>query len=329
MKKEDFTEAQQWFLQNAGRTLSWAAIKATRPLLATQAEGIYKPAGHEYALSVKETLSGPYPDKGPVYCADGSWLYEYFQKNPDPALRDKEPTNRAMMACRNDKVPVGVMIQTKQTPGAQYKILGLAYVTGWDEGYFYLESYDETLDFQPGPRAEIEQITRSLEQIAEEKGSYDPSIAPDSRKRVIANIVQRRGQTKFRKQLIDSYTGRCAVSKCDAVPALEAAHITPYRGPDSNCTTNGLLLRADIHTLWDLGLLAVDPDTFRIILSDELLASSYSELENQLISLPINSKDHPSKAALSSHLEWTGLGIDTDCDQGVTSPSETAITILA
>ncbi|HUZ56031.1 MAG TPA: HNH endonuclease [Streptosporangiaceae bacterium] len=56
--------------------------------------------------------------------------------------------------------------------------------------------------------------------------------------------------------LMAAYSGRCAVTGCTVQAVLEAAHLRPYRGPDSNVTGNGLLLRADIHTLLDLQLLA-------------------------------------------------------------------------
>ncbi len=49
--------------------------------------------------------------------------------------------------------------------------------------------------------------------------------------------------------LLKAYSGRCAVTGCDAEPALEAAHLRPYKGPESNTAANGLLLRSDIHTL--------------------------------------------------------------------------------
>lgn len=306
MRIEDLNDSQRWFIEHAGATLPWSKISANSPRVATQAKGIYKPADSDYALSVKETLSGEYPDKAPIYRADGSWLYEYFQENPDPAQRDAEYTNRAMMKCIRDGVPVGVMIQTKPKPGAEYRIMGLAYVTGWDDGFFFLESYDANLDFKPGPSAEIEQITQQFEQIEEETGNYNPEKAGDSRKRVIASIVQRRGQAKFRAKLIEAYQGCCAITGCDAIPALEAAHITPYKGDDSNTTANGLLLRADIHTLWDLGMVAVDPDTGTVVLADEL-QGSYSELNGATLAEPAHSSDRPSKVALSAHLEWTGL----------------------
>lgn len=305
MKIHELSSAQKWFLDHANQTISWSIISETRPRIATQAKGIYKPAENEYALSVKETLKGPYPDKEPVYRKDGSWLYEYYQENPDPLQRDNEYTNRALMACIQDGIPVGVMIQTKPKPGAEYKILGLAYVTGWDEGYFYLESYDETHEFQPGPKAEIEQFTRTCEQVEEKTGSYDPSVIPDSRKKVIGTIVQRRGQAKFREQLIKSYKGQCAITGCDVTSALEAAHITPYKGSDSNTIHNGLLLRADVHTLWDLGLIAVDPDSYRVLLADELIGSCYDEYQNQLITQPEKDSELPFQKALRNHLEWT------------------------
>jgi HNH endonuclease len=64
---------------------------------------------------------------------------------------------------------------------------------------------------------------------------------------------------KFRKKLIAAYRGRCAVTDCDAYDALEAAHILPYRGPAFDHVTNGLLRRADIHTLFDLNLIGIEP----------------------------------------------------------------------
>ncbi|WP_169719739.1 HNH endonuclease, partial [Novosphingobium acidiphilum] len=57
-----------------------------------------------------------------------------------------------------------------------------------------------------------------------------------------------------------AYDGKCAVTSCAIEPLLEAAHIHPYLGPKTNHVTNGMLLRADIHTLFDLGLLAIAAD---------------------------------------------------------------------
>lgn len=57
------------------------------------------------------------------------------------------------------------------------------------------------------------------------------------------------------------YQGQCGITGCAVKPLLEAAHVTPYLGEYTNNFANGFLLRADIHTLWDLGLIAAHPDT--------------------------------------------------------------------
>ena len=50
---------------------------------------------------------------------------------------------------------------------------------------------------------------------------------------------------------MDAYGGRCAITGYDVEEALQAAHIVPYLGPQSNTVNNGLLLRADVHNLFD------------------------------------------------------------------------------
>lgn len=107
----------------------------------------------------------------------------------------------------------------------------------------------------------------------------DSDNARDARERIIAAITLRRGQPKFRRQLLDAYEGRCAITGCDAEAALEASHIIPYGGEHSNTLENGILLRADIHTLFDLNLITIDPTRMTVILAPELEDTVYSELK--------------------------------------------------
>jgi hypothetical protein len=127
---------------------------------------------------------------------------------------------------------------------------------------------------------------------------FDPRGQDDARARVLREVVQRRGQAKFRKALISAYGGRCAISGCPVTPLLEAAHITPYLGPDTNSITNGLLLRADLHTLWDLGLLAVDPDTQTVWVSPEVEDPTYQILLGTGLMAPSHPAQQPSIASL-------------------------------
>jgi len=136
----------------------------------------------------------------------------------------------------------------------------------------------------------------------EEDGYWSPIGESDDRQRALREVVQRRGQPEFRLRLLSAYRFRCAISNCDAVPALEAAHISPYRGAQSNITRNGLLLRADLHTLFDLNLIAIEPRTLSIQLSQRLLGTSYAELHMTPITLPAVLDDAPDRNALE--LRW-------------------------
>jgi hypothetical protein len=64
---------------------------------------------------------------------------------------------------------------------------------------------------------------------------------------------------------------------------LEAAHIDPYRGEGNNHPGNGLLLRADIHTLFDLNLLGIEPNHLRIELHPDI-AEKYRKLVQKTLS---------------------------------------------
>src|ERR1017187_9179854 len=119
----------------------------------------------------------------------------------------------------------------------------------------------------------------------------------------------RRGQPDFRKRLLKVYGGRCAISGCDCEDALEAAHIRRYGGEDTNHIQNGLLLRCDLHTLFDIGKLGIDPDTYRIVVADALLETVYSRLKGKKLRLPVNLKHHPNTNVLREHLNtWELIG---------------------
>ncbi|GAA2341329.1 HNH endonuclease signature motif containing protein [Dactylosporangium salmoneum] len=85
-----------------------------------------------------------------------------------------------------------------------------------------------------------------------------------------------------------------------AEAVLEAAHIEPYRGQHSHAITNGLLLRADLHTLFDLHLVAVDHNG-NLVVSSHLDGSSYATLQGRPLRLPQQPAHRPSKRGLAAH----------------------------
>ena len=121
-----------------------------------------------------------------------------------------------------------------------------------------------------------------------------------ARLRVARNIVARRGQASFRAALLEAYQGKCAITGCDATAALEAAHLRPYRGPGSNTVKNGLPLRADIHTLLDLRLLAIDPATRIIAISKLLAGTQYEALGTSTLTNPVADWQRPSSEVLAT-----------------------------
>jgi hypothetical protein len=126
----------------------------------------------------------------------------------------------------------------------------------------------------------------------------------DHRKIVFRQIRARRGQAQFRKALRERYGDQCMISGCQLLDIIEAAHISPYRGIEDNHPENGLLLRADLHTLFDLDLLGIHPESLKVIFHPVVIAAGYINLENKIL---LCSKGKPSKAALE--FRWTKFRI--------------------
>jgi hypothetical protein len=115
-------------------------------------------------------------------------------------------------------------------------------------------------------------------------------------------IALRRGRAKFRARLIRRYGTCCQISRCDFLGLVEAAHIRPYAATEDNGAQNGLLLRSDLHTLFDLGLLGIEPQTLLIKFHPTLHAAGYAEFEG--CTLFVNGRSRPSHTALEERWEF-------------------------
>ena len=84
----------------------------------------------------------------------------------------------------------------------------------------------------------------------------------------LGNIASRPFQKEFSSKIRKLYDGTCAVTGCTTAEALQAAHIRIADGlTDDNDASNGILLRADIHALFDTGLVTLASDGSRLELS--------------------------------------------------------------
>ena len=121
-------------------------------------------------------------------------------------------------------------------------------------------------------------------------------------------IRPRLGQGTFRVLVTDIYKRRCAVTRERTLPALEAAHIRPYGDGGEHEPWNGLLLRRDIHSLFDAGYVTVTPSLhFEVsprIKEEFENGRHYYALHGQRISAPEQISQHPAAAALTWHNEY-------------------------
>jgi len=148
---------------------------------------------------------------------------------------------------------------------------------------------------------------------AAKKENFDPTDIVDARDRVLVAITRRRGQPAFRKALMTAYGGRCAITGYAVSAVLEAAHIYPYMGPETNHVTNGILMRADLHTLFDMGLLSIDMETlpsgassWTVHIDPSLRGGNYEDLHGVSLRLPESAAHHPSASALRTRLKRAG-----------------------
>jgi putative restriction endonuclease len=116
----------------------------------------------------------------------------------------------------------------------------------------------------------------------------------------------RLGQGAFRVLVTDTYSRKCAISGEKTLPVLEAAHIKPYEKSGPHAISNGLLLRSDIHKLFDKGYLTITPDyhievSKRIKEQFENGRDYYKFHGNNLVTLPSLSNQKPGKEFIDWH----------------------------
>jgi putative restriction endonuclease len=132
------------------------------------------------------------------------------------------------------------------------------------------------------------------------------SDSPRYREAILSKI--RLGQGAFRIMVTEAYEGRCAVTGEHTLPVLEAAHIKPFSADGPNMVSNGLLLRSDLHKLFDAGYVTITPE-YRFEVSTRLKeeynnGKIYNEMNGRrLLVIPGLEHDMPRREFLSWHNE--------------------------
>lgn len=126
-------------------------------------------------------------------------------------------------------------------------------------------------------------------------------------------VTPRLGQGSFRVLVTDAYEYRCSMTSERTLPVLEAAHIRPYAREGKHELSNGLLLRSDLHKLFDLGYVTIDPDQKKIVVSPRIREEyengrDYYALHGRTLAQPQNILAIPSLENLSYHAEHVFRG---------------------
>ena len=136
----------------------------------------------------------------------------------------------------------------------------------------------------------IQQLVDDLPERAHEAGKDDDQTAAaqeevnvDARTYAVRRTAVREGQVGFRQSLINTYGLRCCVTGTEQSEVLQAAHIQPYKGAHTNELANGLLLRGDIHQLFDAHLLSIHPDRLTVEVSGRVVDGYYRSLHGQVV----------------------------------------------
>ncbi len=179
--------------------------------------------------------------------------------------------------------------------------------TDWASSIVQGKSYETDQEVGRKLWMEIQDRLYASGQLQPLEQSSGASLAAEEIARYGSEFLTRArlGQGAFRVLVTEAYARRCAVTGERTLPALEAAHIRPFSKSGPNLTYNGLLLRSDLHKLFDLGYISVTPELHvevsrRIKEEYENGRDYYALHGKKLVVVPPVPKDQP----FSQFLEW-------------------------
>lgn len=164
----------------------------------------------------------------------------------------------------------------------------------WSTNIVQGKSYDLSIEPGLGLWKQLQSQASLGSILREEQARYgQPTI-----------VYPRLGQGSFRILVTDAYQRRCAITNERTLPALDAAHIKPFSENGLHVVSNGVLLRRDLHALFDKGYITITP-AMKIEVSSKIKEEfengrDYYRHHGAIIRLPMLPADQPSK----DYLEW-------------------------
>lgn len=261
------------------------------------------PSGKKYALTIHSASGGRYNDQV-IYRPDGTWTFDYDEQVTEQGREQQWDQNSPLMNCLEDGVPVGVIVGQR----SGYIVMGLAFVERYDpragrfslhgpvnaktdKGELFYSFVDNELSDKD--RKKLQELKRL-------------SLAGEDEKlRAFTRQVRRERQRAFSRAVFAAYGGRCAISDVGVPDALQAAHIDDYRSRKSQIVQNGILLRADLHLMYDANLLGIKPGSHELVLADSARVEPYRRMIDgrQVLRAPSNPAFRPDDELLDIHYQ--------------------------
>jgi putative restriction endonuclease len=237
-----------------------------------------------------------------------SLAWEAFgEKNGNPSLADMRTT---IVKLRRDEAP----LSPRDDPLIGCRILTEPFF--WPEALWIPLPESFALQTVVGKRYSTDdhEGLQLWHDVQERLASMPLAPLPETGDRFGAPVLMQRrlGQGAFRLAVTDGYGRKCAVSGERTLPILDAAHIRSYSDGGQHSVSNGLLLRTDIHRLFDLGYVTVT-DARRFTVSDRLKRDfdngvHYYAMQGRELAQPRSGFSPPDAEALRWHRENRYLG---------------------
>lgn len=264
--------------------------------------GIHVPSRHRYAATVTVAYNSLYSENNDgtrIDLGDGTWvLYYSAHQNNSGGTTDMQ-WNQKLVNCLMDGVPVGVFLQQNSSSSSYLRFLAFVEEFNPENELFTLHGpvtpETEHLFASAAPQAEMKDPVAVDERLRANEVGDSESMEEDRRRFSVARRMVRQGQQAFRKDLFKAYEGHCAVTGFDTNEVLQAAHILDYRGTQSNVVENGILLRSDIHLLFDGYLLGINPASMRLEASPRISDGPYADLDGAPLFLPKDKASRPNE----------------------------------
>ena len=134
----------RWFLSHRGVVQGFPERLDSSDYLANSYQGIYRPHGYKYALSIRVSLDSPYRHGHFFSLRNDGWVFAYHPEMSEKDLQnlDQSWTILRISECQDNRVPLGILRQTGMSDKgkSQYEIMGLGIVVGKFGEYFVIAS---------------------------------------------------------------------------------------------------------------------------------------------------------------------------------------------